>query len=112
MAVSAKGRPSIIVRASAQNGFGGYSTSWVLINEEKGAGHYEYTGSCTTLEISEGKDLNERLIIGYVRSQLGYTKIEGMIDLDRVSAILETGKYGSIKRISDLDFEQISDLIP
>lgn len=110
---STKERPACIINASAQNGFGGYASSYVLgtFNEDKG--QYVFAGSCDSLDYTD-YDSDEwltALTAMVVSDHLENPLIEGVVDIDRVTTIITGGKYSSIKQIPELTFDQFSDVL-
>ena len=108
--------PAIIIRESAQNGLGGYSTSYVLFNLDKETGVYEYLGSCDSLDISDyDKDDEDELLEAIVALAIGLhmdnPEIENAINLERVNDIVSMDKYTRIKQLPELTFSMIADTV-
>ena len=96
--------PVCIVTTSAQNGLGGYSTSYVLFTEEKGSDVYMCYGYCKSLNYDNydsSSDTSELLTVGVINSQLENTPVNNPVNLERVNTIIELQKYSSITRIPE-----------
>ena len=99
-------KPAFIMKASGQNGFGGYTASYAITSESDD-GSYQYLGSCDTLdedEVDDDEYLAAVLINAYKDEGV---KIENAINYERISAIVQEGNYTNIKRVQGLTFDMI-----
>lgn len=105
-----KNNPACIITVSAQNGFGGYSTSYVLLTQDKGSDRYTYYGSCNSLDYSDIDDFDdfyEAFIAEMIKIQLEKTEISNPVNIDRVNEIISLQKYSNIARISSQKYTDI-----
>lgn len=108
--------PACIISESAQNGFGGFSSAYALLTYQEDSEQYEYVGSCDSLDeddydLSDSDDLYEWITCAAINIHFEHPEIENAVNIDRVQSIISSGKYSSIKRISGLTFDLISDLV-
>lgn len=106
--------PCFVATISAQNGFGGFASSYVVLDFDEELGAYKRIGSCDSLDSdayeSDGIDglveyFTAILIQKYIREA---DTINDAVNIDRVQSIVSAGGYSSIKRIPALTFEMIS----
>lgn len=88
--------PTIVINDSGQNGFGGYSTSYVLFFGDD----LNYTGSTTTLDISETEyeslEYYTASIIFMYRKIDDYAVTDAVYDLARINSFLPSGNMPNI----------------
>ena len=110
-------QPAFVIEASGQNGYGGYSMSYVVLTQASGADVYEYLGSCNSLDYddydaSDDDDFYEMLVAAVINSIYDYVDEGEMkeigsdyIDFNRVENIISSKNYRQIKRIDDLTYD-------
>lgn len=96
--------PACVIFSAGQNGFGGYSSSYSLCTNNNDKDSYQYVGSCNSLNASDYNlsNKNEKVkwvICKVINLHKKTMEIVNAVDMDRVSAIIESGKYGDIERI-------------
>lgn len=87
--------PAVVVNDSGQNGFGGYSNSYVLFDDDD----LTYLGSVTTLDTDDLDDVADLLIAYLIISYRGnedYAVNDAVFDLARINAFLPSGKMPNI----------------
>lgn len=91
------GEPVCIMHISAQNGFGGNTTSYLLFLCKDGS--YHYMGSCDDLETKTvGEDDEEELIInGLIKAYKDNLEQVGDVNLSRIKTVIKTDFYSTIK---------------
>lgn len=105
---SNKNAPPCILTVSGQNGFGGYSTSYVLLTEGDNNNGYICLGSCRSLTENTNSD-SEALTAIMINLYLAdnNTRIENPVNIDRVNNIIKLQKYSSITRIAEQSYLDI-----
>lgn len=108
--------PACVINESAQNGFGGFSSAYALLTYQKDQGQYEFVGSCDSLDedeydLSDDDELWDWLTCSMINTHLENPEIENAVNIDRIENIIASGRYSSIKRIPELTFDMISDLV-
>ncbi len=91
------GEPVCIMHISAQNGFGGNTTSYLLFLCKDGS--YHYMGSCDDLETKTvGEDDEEELIInGLIKAYKDNLEEMGDVNLSRIKTVIKNDSYSTIK---------------
>lgn len=91
------GEPVCIMHISAQNSFGGNTTSYLLFLYKDGS--YHYMGSCDDLETKTvGEDDEEELIInGLIKAYKDNLEQVGDVNLSRIKTVIKTDSYSTIK---------------
>lgn len=87
--------PTVVINESGQNGFGGYSTGYVLFDDDD----LTYIGSVSSLDTSDLDDYVDKmiafLILAY-RSNEDYAVTDAVFDLSRINSFLPSGKMPNI----------------
>lgn len=108
--------PSIVITYSAQNGFGGYSSSYALILRDAEEGSYQHYGSCDSLtdtdyDSSDVDDLLEALTANIIKIHLENPELENVMDQERVAALIESNSYTGITAVPELTYDMIKDTV-
>ena len=107
---SSKERPACIIRSSAQNGFGGYSSSYTICFDYEEENKYTCYGSCSSLDYDDYDidEISEGLVAASINGHIKNIEITDAINMDRVNRIIKKNSYSGIKRIPGLKANDIS----
>lgn len=108
--------PACVILKSGQNGFGGYSSSYSLCTYNKSEDSYQYAGSCNSLnasdyDLSDKEEIYMWLVCKAINLHKNNIEIVDAVDMNRVCAIITSGKYAQIKRIPVQSVEDFSTYI-
>ena len=93
--------PAFVFSQSGQNGFGGYSSSYVAFSSSD----LDYIGSCKSIYDPDEDDVVERLIALLIKGYRDKSEtIEAPYDLARINSFIPSGKKPNI------NFEQYKDI--
>ena len=101
--------PSIVAYVSGQNGFGGYTLTYVALDEDETTGKYEYTCSTTTLNIDDADTTSEYYSILLINIYLDNSRIENAVNLNRINSLISNQKYKTVTKVTELTYEEISE---
>jgi len=95
--------PSVVMKTSGQNGFGGYSSSYDLFTYDDTSHEYNYLGSVDSLNEDDLDDAGDQLTLLLIQTiQLG--KETGEIDISRINALLSNSITPDCPDPSALEF--------
>ncbi len=105
--------PAFIATMTGQNKMGGYASSYVYFGENSETGSYKAVGSVHSLDEDDYKlnredDLMDLVVVKLIKSvKNDNIEIKDAIDQNRVIELVKSGKYTTIKRISELTYDEI-----
>lgn len=102
-----KSKPIFVVTAGGENGFGGYSSGYVLIAaDDTNSNQYTCVGTCDSLDpnnYTSSDDLYEGLIATMITAiQEQATLDENGVDMNRIEKIVSEGNFSRITVVKDL----------
>ena len=90
------GKPFVVMRYSAQNGFGGNNTEIAAFAYGDTENKYYLFGSCESLNIDE-VDENDKSTCNLINIFMNNFSVVGEVDINRIDKIIKENTYSSVK---------------
>lgn len=105
--------PPCVVVMSGQNSWGGFSSSNALIDYAENEDCFTYLGMCDypNMDSDDCSDLNEYYTSTLIGMYQYYDELENVVDIERISNLIENKCYYDISRIDDSAVELINAIL-